>query len=519
MKRISIIIITGLLWVSGCKECPECPSLEEKKAAADTDTAVKTADSSTAPETADTDSAFKAAPIGGKPSPVTSFPLYGRAGFDKVNIWEKPDMDSTRIGYMRRGARTRLGDPKFSSESCPEGWFQLEQGGFACQGKGMLVGTKPRSILRPPPPPRVDMLDPYRHGFIRADWTPSYKRLPSNEDMWKLPEREVVDTAVGPRPPDSTDTTPVPMEIIPHQLPDDTDTSIDGIDYNKYVRKFRAIRQLMMRGFWVSVQDRLRDEKTGQYYYETVKGEFVPGPAVHLVKPPEFRGYVVRGDTPLPAAIVRSPYAAFYARRNGRFQGIGPAEKHSVYRVLSEDGAPGNRYFEIEGERWLKESQVAYFGMRDQLPEGVGEKEKWIRVDLTNQTLEAWEGLTPILVTLISSGLPDSEETETPRGRFRINFKHVTDDMAGSVGDGEEVYQVEDVSWVQYIHNNIALHGAFWHSRFGQPRSHGCINLSPADARVLFDWSDPPLPEGWHAVAVKDKTAGTLVIIEGKTPK
>ena len=90
--------------------------------------------------------------------------------------------------------------------------------------------------------------------------------------------------------------------------------------------------------------------------------------------------------------------------------------------------------------------------------------------------------------------------------------------MAGTVGD-DDAYSVEDVPGVQYIHRNIALHSSFWHSSYGSPKSHGCINLAPADARAIFNWTEPKLPEKWHAVAATKKNKGTLVIIEGKTPK
>jgi hypothetical protein len=175
------------------------------------------------------------------------------------------------------------------------------------------------------------------------------------------------------------------------------------------------------------------------------------------------------------------------------------------------------KFLKVEGNRWLKESQVALFNLREP-PEGVGLDEKWIYVDLSRQTLEAYEGTTPVYVTLVSTGLPESEETVTPRGKFNVRFKHLTDDMTGEVGD-DEVYSVEEVPWVQYVHRNVAFHSSFWHSKYGQPKSHGCINLAPADARFLFDWTEPALPRGWHGVAATDERPGTLVIIEGKTPK
>jgi lipoprotein-anchoring transpeptidase ErfK/SrfK len=61
-------------------------------------------------------------------------------------------------------------------------------------------------------------------------------------------------------------------------------------------------------------------------------------------------------------------------------------------------------------------------------------------------------------------------------------------------------FELRDVPWVQYFEGGYALHAAYWHDDFGRPRSHGCVNLSPIDARRVFFWTDPPLPEAWHAV-------------------
>ena len=57
-----------------------------------------------------------------------------------------------------------------------------------------------------------------------------------------------------------------------------------------------------------------------------------------------------------------------------------------------------------------------------------------------------------------------------------------------------------------YFEGSFALHGAFWHNNFGREQSHGCVNLAPLDAKQLFFWTDPPLPQGWHGViAPKEK--------------
>ena len=79
---------------------------------------------------------------------------------------------------------------------------------------------------------------------------------------------------------------------------------------------------------------------------------------------------------------------------------------------------------------------------------------------------------------------------------------------------GEGTFQLRDVPFIQYFESGYALHAAYWHDVFGTPRSHGCVNLSPVDAHRLFLWTDPPVPDGWHAVNTgEDMGEGTTVII------
>ena len=48
--------------------------------------------------------------------------------------------------------------------------------------------------------------------------------------------------------------------------------------------------------------------------------------------------------------------------------------------------------------------------------------------------------------------------------------------MEGVIGG--EYYNVPDVPCVMYFTNGgHALHGTYWHSNFGTPMSHGCVNL------------------------------------------
>jgi lipoprotein-anchoring transpeptidase ErfK/SrfK len=125
-----------------------------------------------------------------------------------------------------------------------------------------------------------------------------------------------------------------------------------------------------------------------------------------------------------------------------------------------------------------------------------------------------YEGVKPVYATLISSGEAGLEDaahtTATKRGIFRIHTKHVSATMS-SDELGEE-FELRDVPYVQYFDKEgYALHGAYWHDRFGTPKSHGCLNLAPEDARRIFYWTEPQVPTGWHGALLPLK--GTVMFI------
>lgn len=116
--------------------------------------------------------------------------------------------------------------------------------------------------------------------------------------------------------------------------------------------------------------------------------------------------------------------------------------------------------------------------------------EKWIDVDLTNKTVTAYVGDTPVWgPRMMVDGKPGNE---TAMGSFEIYLRYDKQDMTneGYYPKGHEKYYLtKDVPWVQYFHNGYAFHGAPWRSSFGYSGSHGCINLPVSDAKWLYDWA------------------------------
>lgn len=111
----------------------------------------------------------------------------------------------------------------------------------------------------------------------------------------------------------------------------------------------------------------------------------------------------------------------------------------------------------------------------------VGKHERWIDVDLSSQTLAAYEGKDEVNSFLVSTGV-SSHPTVT--GQFHIYVKYRYTDMSGPG------YYLPDVPYTMYFHDGYGLHGTYWHHNFGTPMSHGCVNLATEDAAWLYDWAD-----------------------------
>lgn len=133
-------------------------------------------------------------------------------------------------------------------------------------------------------------------------------------------------------------------------------------------------------------------------------------------------------------------------------------------------------------------------------PVGVAADERWLDIDLDKQILVLYRGDAPVFATLVSSG---KKKWETPIGVYRIVDKR---ERARMQADGAtEQWNVAAVPWTMTFRKNFALHGTYWHDGFGRARSHGCVNLAPADAHRIFAFvaaaTPPPAPKA------KTKTA------------
>ncbi len=148
--------------------------------------------------------------------------------------------------------------------------------------------------------------------------------------------------------------------------------------------------------------------------------------------------------------------------------------------------------------------------------EATASGEKKIYVNLTTQTLSAYEGEKLYFQTPISSG----KWGKTPTGEFSIWSKVRSTRMTG--GSGSDYYDLPNVEYVMFFYNDqipqsrgYGFHGAYWHNNFGHPMSHGCINMRNIDAKKLYEWADPSSTS--NTVFASQKNLGTKIIIYGES--
>lgn len=199
-------------------------------------------------------------------------------------------------------------------------------------------------------------------------------------------------------------------------------------------------------------------------------------------------------STPQVGPIIKEYYADFVDRRTTAFI---PEDWSSYLATLTPVETPA----EVLGE------PSAGIGGRF-AGESINRSRNWVHVDLSEQVLVAYTGDTPIRAFVIASGLPG---TPTVTGEFRVRTKVRSQTMSG--GEGAYYYNLPNVQWVQYFYNDYGLHGTYWHNSFGTPRSHGCVNMTNADAKWVWDFLGPVWDGSTIWQKTTDENPGGIVIV------
>lgn len=147
------------------------------------------------------------------------------------------------------------------------------------------------------------------------------------------------------------------------------------------------------------------------------------------------------------------------------------------------------------------------------ISDDVPPEEKKIIVDLTTQSLTAYEADRIVFMSRVSSGIRLREGGfATPKGYYRTTRKRPCRHMSNPANDYGSGFDLPGVPWVSYFTSQgVAFHGAYWHNNFGVPHSHGCINMTPQAAKWVYRWTTPNVPPDYYYYS---DTEGTRVIIQ-----
>lgn len=449
-------------------------------------------------------------------------------------IFAEPRFDSQRLGYLRVGASAAIKPGVVGKLGCARGWYALNHRGFVCLDDS--------ATLEPGDPVVAAMISigngpdlkrklPYIYGTVRRPG-PVYRRVPSaseaaqsepdldsryerwlkapgengasyGQQLWVQPGAAVPDPEQAWREHTSE---PLPDFLnakSPPRVVGEATASGNGLVLGTMLPR---LGYSILRTYLVN----------GRRYALTSRFEVVPTDRLRPIQGSDFHGFRIPQEIDFPFAIVRQPGAQLYRYDTAakKLKIAGPAEYRAAMKLTGKQAFfRGKLHYETAAGNWVSDRDASRLDPVKKMPAWGTNGEKWIDINVTKQTLALYEGTKAVYATLVSTGeagLSDPKtSTATKRGIYRIHTKHITATMDSDLV-GEE-FELRDVPYVQYFDSNYALHGAYWHDRFGIPKSHGCINLAPEDARRIFSWTEPHVPSGWHGALLPLK--GTVLFV------
>jgi hypothetical protein len=440
-------------------------------------------------------------------------PTGQRAASIAWRTWVYTDVgpQRTRYGYLRAGAVVDVRGPEIKNDGCDGGWYRVNPRGFICLGLGATLElTHPVAVASEKRPVRGDQL-PYSYALSSEPPPLLYFRLPSAREMRESEEGDVSgrfalllermkaagieQLFAGGEPPSFL---------------------AGGAKLKKPHGVTQPLRFLYHAGK-ANPESGFAISQTfdweGRRFGLTTELDLIALDRTKPVTPSAFRGIALAEGQDLPVGFTMPGYGQRYKLlEDGKLYPSATLKFREPVALTGRKRVGG--VLEASDGSFVPESSLRIVPKRTSFPSFATGDRKWVDVSIKQQALVAYVGRRPVYATLVStgrSGMADPTETDaTVRGTFMIYQKEVSSTMDGDE-DRSDSFNLHDVPFVQYFHKGYALHGTYWHDEFGKTRSHGCVNLAPADAAWLFEWTDPEVPPTWHGIINKDR--GTVVNI------
>jgi hypothetical protein len=498
--------------------------------------------SSACSRTASAETLSKTAP---DEEPVPNVPVPAADGpklfvLQSTPVFERPSVSSRALGELRPGAAVARSVEPYTHKGCDGGWYVVRPRGFVCAGPIASASPTPAFTALGADLSRAM---PYRYGKARSEAVPVYARVPSAAEQAATEpdlkrqfarraaeEQELLGASANDVPLDARGVATGPAVLIPggdgvdatskrtlgaffaFPSPDAPAPSAFGLASTGDV-KFASLR----KGSGVALASTfVADGGLGpRRFGVTADGHVVP---IDRLKPAlgvTWHGVDLTAVN-LPIAFVLKRGVHTWRLAHGHATKLDDEVERRAAIPMSNKfrTVDSVRYEETRDGDWLRSSDVVPVVKRGKFPDFVHAGLKWIDISLAYQTLTAYEGTKAIYVTLISSGrdqLGDaSQGAATARGIFKVTGKSVTKKLDDRNVHGS--FDLTDVPWVLDLEQGQSLAAAYWGDPVGDASSFHDVLLTPIDARRIWAWADPELPESWSSIADGGESA-TIVNI------
>jgi hypothetical protein len=460
--------------------------------------------------------------------------LYSKVRF----LWIRPEARETTtfLGYLSLGDSVRLkGGSKESAFAAKSNsvychtWYEVEPRGYVCINDDNASFDPDDQVIAMLRAEKADRLSPWPYDYGESvSGTPIYSIIPPKHSQ-RRNESALEKHLSHVRQARMVKTDEEKVAIAPN---------LAGVDVQLTKRepptllplgpRGRTNKSQVVRGSTLGFVDTF--DADGRSWLLSWDRGIVPRDRVKLYEKSKFHGVSLDDKVKLPIAFFREEQPRYQRNADGKIVPVeGKIWKRQSWVMVTEEQLEqdGKRYIVTKEDGLLASVNDVSLARRSHyIPPRIEAQQEgrrtWIDVSILGGWLVAYELNKPVYVTMISPGrggvpkhgVDPLETASTPVGRFRITGKFVTATM---VSNASKDIIHDEVMYTQNFSGPYALHGAYWHDQWGKPKSGGCVNLAPTDARRLFAWTDPQLPPSWHAVQLVTGYEGALVESENAT--
>jgi hypothetical protein len=440
-------------------------------------------------------------------------------------VWIRPFPDASTqwIGYLWHGGSVKLRSEKPVIGPGCEKFYAIEPRGYVCADGNRATLDPSDPVLRAIVPYSPDLTGAWPHRYAESLGAERYMTLPTRTEQRAREAglEKHLEALLAARGGQASPA----FEGI-----DFSPTGIAPITFPTLPRDLQIKRNVLKRRSTIAYTREA--DHDGRPWLLSADFAWMPKDRVTLYPPVSFHGVELGKGVELPVAFFRKRDRPRYRReKDGSF-----AETGKVFERLSWVALTGREetmnevaYLETrEPGLYVAKEDAVVLSPRAKTPWGadVGKEDTtehrprgrgtWLDVSVWGGYLIAYEGTRPVYATLISPGRGGTpvegknpvETASTPTGRFSITGKFATATM-----EAPNEFIHSDVPWTQNFSGPHALHGAYWHNDWGEPKSGGCVNVSPLDGRWLYEFTEPEVPKDWHAVRWNPRAEASTVLL------